>query len=182
MVNLKGYFWLLMSNLLPKMNWLVMQCSERFTPHQWRHWITRPIRPRCKQKLNSTPVAHQKFKEEEHCNVKRSPHAYLHGQHNVAGTHFTHHLNVHTWWIVLKGVFTSRSVTLQTILIIVISNSHQTSHSSSGLHFICETDRGTRCIIYISVYSVESDKVALYTWCAHSRLKYVVKNTFREHL
>lgn len=141
MVNLKGYFWLLMSNLLPQMNWLVMQCSENwFTPHQWRHWIFHDILDLAvwciKQKLNSTPVAHQKFKEEKHCNVKRYPHAYLHGQPNVAGRHFAHHLNVHTWWIVLKGVFTSGSVTLQTILIIVISN----ESFFRRLHFICETD------------------------------------------
>ncbi len=62
--------------------------------------------------------------------------AYLHGQHNVAGTHFTHHLNVHTWWIVLKGVFTSGSVTLQTILIIVVSNSHSSSGSTSSVRLI----------------------------------------------
>lgn len=104
----------------------------------------------------------------------------IHIQHNVARTHFTHHLNVHTWWIVLKRVFATGSVTLQTVLIIIVVC------KSSRLNFICETDRGTRCMTYITVY-IQCDKVALYTWCAHSwlwngKLKYVVKNTFREHL
>lgn len=173
MVNLKGYFWWSMSNLLPQMNRLVIKCSNVwsenwFIPHRWRHWITPYI--------YSTSLYDIRSAEAEKKAVMWNA---IYTQHNVARTHFTHHLNVHTRWIVLKGVFTTGSV----LIIIVV---WKYSRSSSRLNFIRETDRGTRRTICITV-DVQCDKVALYTWCAHSwlwngKLKYVVKNTFREHL